>query len=225
MLLSVSFRLETLLDEREKQREEQEKLFEEAERQAEEEQRLAEQERLLEQKRLAEQLHQERLIEQQRILEQVKREEEEEERLKERQRQVEIELKVEEEKRIIADKDKEDDQNIWEKRESRDSHLSGLEEAHSSMSDEGILTTDELDEDFERRRTTTMESEESSGILDGSLGSDELLLDDAAGPSDASTVTPTSEVPEPTPVESAPPKFDTLDRLRGSSRYEWFFLL
>ncbi len=161
------FRLELLLDEREKQREEEERLLEEeaiklleeeAAKQAELEElkRLAEQE----QERLEEQLHQERLEEQRRLLEQVRLQEEEEER----QRQAEIELRnrLEQEKQIIAatTKDKEEEPSLWEKRESRDSHLSGLEEAHSSMSDEGILTTDELDEDFERRRTTTMESEE-----------------------------------------------------------------
>ncbi|KAJ8029411.1 Unconventional myosin-IXa [Holothuria leucospilota] len=56
----------------------------------------------------------------------------------------------------------------------------GQEEVRSSASDEGILTPDEFedDDDDHRKRTRTMESEESSGILDGSLGSDELLLDD-----------------------------------------------
>lgn len=62
----------------------------------------------------------------------------------------------------------------------------------------------------------------SSGILDGSLGSDELLLDDPVVPSDTSTatVTPTGEVVEDiTPVSfTAPSRFDTLDRLRASSR-------
>ncbi|XP_030832598.1 unconventional myosin-IXAa isoform X3 [Strongylocentrotus purpuratus] len=61
------------------------------------------------------------------------------------------------------------------------------DDVHSAISDEGILTTDDIEDDlYERNRTTTMESEESSGVHEGSLGSDELLLDEpttSPGPS------------------------------------------
>ncbi|XP_071844516.1 unconventional myosin-IXb-like isoform X6 [Apostichopus japonicus] len=79
----------------------------------------------------------------------------------------------------------------------------GLEEVRSPESDEGILTPDESedDDDNHRKRTTTMESEESSGILDGSLGSDELLLDDLPQPS-SSTQTSDIFVPDATEPET-----------------------
>ncbi|XP_071506650.1 LOW QUALITY PROTEIN: unconventional myosin-IXb-like [Diadema antillarum] len=84
------------------------------------------------------------------------------------------------------------------------------DDVHSAISDEGILTTDDIEDDlFERNRTRTMESEESSGVHEGSLGSDELLLDDPATSSATSAVTPSATsaplaIPKPTGAPTSP---------------------
>ncbi|XP_041464110.1 unconventional myosin-IXAa-like isoform X3 [Lytechinus variegatus] len=89
------------------------------------------------------------------------------------------------------------------------------DDVHSAISDEGILTTDDIEDDlYERNRTTTMESEESSGVHEGSLGSDELLLDEpttSSGPSHPPALglptSPTIPVP-PSPSALLSPSFN-----------------
>ncbi|XP_071794480.1 unconventional myosin-IXb-like isoform X1 [Asterias amurensis] len=96
--------------------------------------------------------------------------------LDERQEQERLLLEEEERQRL-----EHEEQMKLQEELLRASTAKQRDEAHSSMSDEGILTPDDLEEfEMDRKRTRTMESEESSGILDGSVGSDELLLDDEA---------------------------------------------
>ncbi|XP_022104697.1 unconventional myosin-IXa-like, partial [Acanthaster planci] len=119
--------------------------------------------------------------------------------LDERQERERLLEEEERQRQLLREKEEEE---MRLKEQLRVSAASQRDEAHSSMSDEGILTPDDLEEfDMERKRTRTMESEESSGILDGSVGSDELLLDDEA-PNKTSTVIITDEEqpPETPPI-------------------------
>ncbi|XP_038073351.1 unconventional myosin-IXa-like isoform X2 [Patiria miniata] len=118
------------------------------------------------------------------------------------ERQEQERLLLEEEERqhqLQLLREKEAAEELQLKEQLRASTSSQRDEAHSSMSDEGILTPDDLEEfDMERKRTRTMESED--GILDGSVESDELLLDDEA-PIKTSTVIITDEdQPETPPI-------------------------